>query len=72
MLTAGSHANERREPGQAGNGAAISVSPLCCGATQLELAVAANPSKLTRRKVHGHFNKIFGKEVAKIVIEMLR
>ena len=26
MLTAGSHANKRREPGQAGNGAAISVS----------------------------------------------
>jgi len=28
MLIAGSHANGQREPGQAGNGAAISVSPV--------------------------------------------
>jgi len=55
VLTAGSHADGRREPGQAGNGAAISVSASCCGSTRLELAVAANSATSTRRKVHGHF-----------------
>ena len=38
-IQVGSHANERHEPGQAGNGAAINVSLLCRGKTRLELVV---------------------------------
>ena len=72
MLTIGSHANEQREPGQAGNGAAISVSSLCRGLTRFELAVAANSAGQFEEKCTAFFQGELSWNIIKITIRQIR